>query len=49
MTSGGRVLLVTGYGETVDQAVKAAYENVGQVKFEEEDLFFRKDIAHRAL
>src|SRR5690625_3003709 len=49
MTSGGRVLLVTGYGETVEQAVKTAYENVGQVKFEEGDLFFRKDIAHRAL
>lgn len=48
MTSGGRVLLVTGHGETVEQAVKTAYENVEQVKFEDGDLFFRKDIAHRA-
>ncbi len=49
MTSGGRVLLVTGHGESVEQAVKSAYENVAGVKFEEGDLFFRTDIAHRAL
>ncbi|WP_411843932.1 phosphoribosylamine--glycine ligase [Salinicoccus sp. HZC-1] len=49
LTSGGRVLLVTGHGESVDQAVKAAYDNVAQVNFEDGDLFYRKDIAHRAL
>lgn len=49
VTSGGRVLLVTGHGESVDQAVKSVYENVAQVKYEDGDLFFRKDIAHRAL
>lgn len=49
ITSGGRVLLVTGHGESVNQAVETAYENVQQVKFESGELFFRKDIAHRAL
>jgi phosphoribosylamine--glycine ligase len=49
ITSGGRVLLVTGEGETIDQACKEAYHNVEAVRCAEDVLFFRSDIAHKAL
>lgn len=49
ITSGGRVLLVTGEGETIDEACEAAYKNVDTIEYAEEALFFRSDIAHRAL
>ena len=46
LTSGGRVLSVTGLGVTLREAVDAAYARVAQISFD--GMFYRKDIAHRA-
>ncbi len=46
VTSGGRVLSVTGLGKTLREAVDAAYAGVKAISFE--GAFHRKDIAHRA-
>ncbi len=47
LTSGGRVLAVSALGETLEEAVKQAYETVSQIHFE--GMYYRKDIAYRAL
>lgn len=47
LTSGGRVLGVTGFGETVRKAVEDTYRGVAKLFFE--GMHYRKDIAHRAL
>lgn len=47
LTTGGRVIGVTGLGDTLEQAVQKAYEGMDTVKFQ--GMHFRKDIAHRAL
>ncbi|KAI9141569.1 phosphoribosylglycinamide synthetase [Paraphysoderma sedebokerense] len=47
VTSGGRVLAVTGTASTLPEAVKIAYSGVEALKFE--GMFYRRDIAHRAL
>ena len=46
VTSGGRVLSVTGMGATLREAVDKAYAGVERISFE--GSFHRKDIAHRA-
>ncbi len=46
VTSGGRVLSVTGMGSTLREAVDKAYEGVKKISFDK--MFYRKDIAHRA-
>jgi phosphoribosylamine--glycine ligase len=46
LTSGGRVLSVTGLGATLREAVDNAYAGVGEISFE--GAYCRKDIAHRA-
>ena len=46
LTSGGRVLSVTGMGKTLREAVNNAYAGVGKIAFEK--AFHRTDIAHRA-
>lgn len=46
VTSGGRVLSVTGLGATLREAVDTAYAAVGKIAFE--GAFHRADIAHRA-
>ena len=46
LTAGGRVLSVTGLGETLREAVDRAYAGVGAISFE--NAFHRGDIAHRA-
>ena len=46
LTDGGRVLSVTGVGETLREAVDTAYRAVGKIAFE--NAFHRSDIAHRA-
>ena len=46
VTSGGRVLSVTGMGATIREAVDKAYAAVGCISFDK--MFYRKDIAHRA-
>jgi phosphoribosylamine--glycine ligase len=47
LTAGGRVLCVTGLGESVRDARDRAYEGVSKVRFE--GAFYRGDIAWRAL
>ena len=46
VTSGGRVLSVTGVGADLREAVDRAYDRIGKISFEK--MFYRKDIAHRA-
>jgi len=46
VTSGGRVLSVTGMGATLREAVDVAYAGVAKISFDK--MFYRKDIAHRA-
>ena len=46
VTSGGRVLSVTGLGATLREAVDRAYSGVAKISFDE--MFYRRDIAHRA-
>ncbi len=46
VTSGGRVLSVTGEGATLREAVDRAYAAVGRISFD--GMFYRRDIAHRA-
>ncbi|KAI9762329.1 MAG: hypothetical protein M4579_000478 [Chaenotheca gracillima] len=45
-TSGGRVIAATATADTLEDAVKKAYDGVGCIHFE--GMQFRKDIAHRA-
>lgn len=47
LTAGGRVLGVTAVAETLADAVRAAYEGVAQVKFE--NAYYRRDIGQKAL
>lgn len=42
VTSGGRVLAVTSYGKTMDQALQTSYRNIGKLSFEK--VYFRRDI-----
>ena len=42
VTSGGRVLGVTGWGENIPQALKSAYAAIGPIRFE--GMQYRKDI-----
>jgi phosphoribosylamine--glycine ligase len=46
LTSGGRVLSVTGMGATLREAVDKAYAGVAKISFD--GMYFRRDIAHRA-
>ena len=46
VTSGGRVLSVTGLGPTLREAVDRAYAGVAKISFD--GMFYRRDIAHRA-
>ncbi|OCH94740.1 aminoimidazole ribonucleotide synthetase [Obba rivulosa] len=47
VTSGGRVMVVTGYAPTLREALDAVYAGVEKVSFEGK--VYRRDIAHRAL
>ncbi|MFA9397549.1 MAG: phosphoribosylamine--glycine ligase [Clostridiaceae bacterium] len=42
VTTGGRVLGVTGCGKTLEDAIKKAYENIGKINFT--GMYYRKDI-----
>ncbi|HTX74560.1 MAG TPA: phosphoribosylamine--glycine ligase [Terracidiphilus sp.] len=46
-TSGGRVLGVTATGDTLEEALRAAYEGISRISFE--GMVYRRDIGHRAL
>ncbi len=47
ITNGGRVLGVTGLGDTIEQAIKRTYEAVEKIKFE--GMHYRKDIGQKAV
>jgi phosphoribosylamine--glycine ligase len=47
VTAGGRVLSVAAYGETLQNAVRRAYEAIKYISFE--GMHYRTDIAHRGL
>lgn len=47
VNSGGRVLGVTATADTLQEAIKSAYENVGKVHFD--NAYYRKDIGSKAL
>jgi len=47
LTSGGRVLGVTGLGKTIEEARRITYDAVKAIKFE--GAYYRKDIAMKAL
>lgn len=47
LTSGGRVLGVTGLGEDIREAIDKTYQAVGKIHFE--GMHFRRDIGKRAL
>ena len=46
-TSGGRVLGVTASAHTLEEALRRAYEAMNRIQFQ--GIYFRRDIAHRAL
>ncbi len=46
-TSGGRVLGVTGLGDTIKEAIGKTYEAVGKINFE--GMQYRRDIGYRAV
>jgi phosphoribosylamine--glycine ligase/phosphoribosylformylglycinamidine cyclo-ligase len=45
-TAGGRVIASTATASTLEEAVAKSYEGIKTISFE--DMFYRKDIAHRA-
>jgi len=47
VTSGGRVLCVVGLGDTVEQAAAQSYNAVEKIRWD--DVYFRRDIGHRAI
>jgi phosphoribosylamine--glycine ligase len=47
VTSGGRVLGITAWDETISKAKEKAYEGVEEIYFE--DMYYRKDIATKAI
>ena len=47
VTSGGRVLAVTGWERSLRGALDVAYDGVSRIQFQ--DAYWRKDIGHRAL
>lgn len=47
VTNGGRVLLVVGIGDTLQQSVDHVYDNLSRLNCN--GCFYRKDIAHRAI
>ncbi len=47
ITSGGRVLGITAWAENITEAKKKAYKGMEKIYFE--DMYYRKDIALKAL
>ncbi len=47
LTAGGRVIGITGTGNSLDQALRRAYDAIGQIRFE--GMHFRRDIGAKAL
>jgi len=47
LTSGGRVLGITALGDSIDEALKKGYVAASKINFK--NMYYRKDIAHRAI
>jgi phosphoribosylamine--glycine ligase len=47
VTSGGRVLCVVGLGDSVSAAAEQAYDAADKINWD--DVYFRRDIGHRAI
>ena len=47
LTNGGRVLAVTATADSLEEALKRAYDGIAKIHFE--GMYFRRDIGHRAL
>jgi len=47
ITSGGRVLGITAWDETISKAKEKAYKGIKEIYFE--DMYYRKDIASKAI
>jgi len=47
LTNGGRVLAVTATADSLEGALKRAYDGIAKIHFE--GMYFRRDIGHRAL
>lgn len=47
VTHGGRVLAVTSYGDTFQEAIKKSYQNIAKLHFDK--MYFRKDIGNDLL
>jgi phosphoribosylamine--glycine ligase len=47
LTAGGRVLGVTAVGDSLEEALRRAYQAMAEIKFE--GIYYRRDIGHRAL
>jgi phosphoribosylamine---glycine ligase len=42
VTQGGRVLAITSFGDSIEEATKKSYQNIGKLHFDK--MYFRKDI-----
>ena len=42
ITSGGRVMAITSYGKTYEEAIKKSYQNIEKLHFDK--MYYRKDI-----
>jgi phosphoribosylamine--glycine ligase len=42
VSNGGRVIAMTSYGETFEEAIKKSYQNIAKLHFDK--MYFRKDI-----
>ena len=42
VTSGGRVMAITSYGDTYKEAIKKSYQSIDKIKFDK--MYYRKDI-----
>jgi len=47
-TSGGRVLYVTGFGNTIDEAAAKVYAAIGENGIHFDGMHYRTDIGHQA-
>jgi len=42
VTNGGRVIAMTSYGDTFQEAIKKSYQNIAKLNFDK--MYYRKDI-----